>query len=83
MAKFDISKIPDKEWTHEDEKWKYGINLNPQKGVFFWGERHDLEDGGAYRMTFNEFLRTKEFSTPSEIIDEIRDLLTKAIIKNS
>ena len=83
MAKFDVSKIPNKEWTHRDEKWKYGVALIPEKGVVFWGERYDLDDGGAYQMSFNEFLRTKEFNTPTEIIDEIRVLLTKAIIKNS
>ena len=83
MAEFDISKIPDKELTYENEKWKYGVFLNPKEGIVFWGEMHNLDDGGAYRMNFNEFLKTKDFSTPSEIIDEIRDILAKAMVKQS
>lgn len=80
MKRFDINKMSYKEWTYtdEDEKWNYGVILNPKEGITFWGEKTDKDDGGAYLMKFREFLRRKEFSTPKEIIDEIRSILLLA-----
>ncbi|MCP4544846.1 MAG: hypothetical protein GY835_00090 [bacterium] len=82
---FDLDKIPQLEWTYQDEDdaWRQGVLLRPDEGVIFWGERLDGEDGGAYRMSFREFLRTKEFrSTPLEIINEIRQILRAAKTKS-
>ncbi len=81
---FDHSKIPRREWTYRDEEgvWQYGVLLHPDIGVTFWGERLDGDDGGAYGMSFRDFLRCKDFrSTPAEIISEIRQILEAATIK--
>lgn len=81
MMGFDHTKIPYREWQYqdEDEDWCQGVLLQPDEGVIFWGERFDGEDGGAYRMSFQEFLKIKDFrTTPIEIINEIRQILETA-----
>ncbi len=82
---FDLSKIPQREWTYQDEDdvgWQYGVQLHPNIGVTFWGEYRNDEDGGAYGMSFAKFLSTKDFrSTPPEIIEEIRQILRAARVK--
>lgn len=81
--RFDLSKIERREWRHDDEEWRLGVVLDPN-GVSFWGESHDGDEGGAFGMTFAEFLRAKDFrSTPKEITDEIREILLAAKIKPS
>ncbi len=78
---FDRSKIPQREWSYqgEDEAWRQGVILRPDEGVIFWGERLDGKDGGAYRISFREFLRTKDFrEVPVGIINEIRQILKAA-----
>lgn len=81
---FDRSKIPHREWHYQDEDkdWRQGVILHPDYGVSFWGERIDGDDGGAYGLSFQKFLSTKDFkSTPVEIIEAIRHILEEARIK--
>ncbi len=76
---FDRSKIPHREWDFEDTEWRYGVVLDPNEGITFWGEHHNGEDAGAYGMSFRDFLGTKDFrSTPADVISEIREILLAA-----
>lgn len=81
--KFDRDKIPYREWRYEDEagEWAYGVILDPQRGIFYWGERYDKDDGGGARESFEAFLRGPAREPPAEISREIRAILEAARIK--
>jgi len=83
MINLDYSKIPAQSWTYssKDKIWNYGIEIHPKRGLIFWGERVDGDDAGSAFMSFEQFLKTSKFSTPVEIIDEIRKILEAALIK--
>ena len=82
----EFDEVPRREWVYREEgDEREGISLSPD-GIVFWADipSDEMFGGGAYKATFQEFLKDlrdrspRMAHIPAHILEEIRQILETA-----